>query len=141
MLKCESGKHSCFQPACNLDSPRIVDIPARSVALFTPRTILPRDIIQTMPFIFVATLIAMSLSLGMESSLLAQSTAPKVSETTRLEFFESKIRPVLVQHCYECHSATAKHIKGGLLVDTRAGMLRAAIRVRQLSPKKSTRAC
>ncbi len=89
-----------------------------------------------MPFIFVATLIAMSLSLGMESSLLAQSTAPKVSETTRLEFFESKIRPVLVQHCYECHSATAKHIKGGLLVDTRAGMLKGGDSGPAVVPKK-----
>jgi mono/diheme cytochrome c family protein len=34
-------------------------------------------------------------------------------------FFESKIRPVLVKHCYECHSAEAGKIKGGLLLDTR----------------------
>jgi Protein of unknown function (DUF1553)/Protein of unknown function (DUF1549)/Planctomycete cytochrome C len=39
------------------------------------------------------------------------------------EFFEKKVRPVLVQHCYECHSATAKKLKGGLLLDSRAGML------------------
>src|SRR5690349_6074343 len=24
-----------------------------------------------------------------------------------LEFFEKRIRPVLVQHCYECHAATS----------------------------------
>ena len=35
------------------------------------------------------------------------------------EFFESKIRPVLVQHCYECHSAEAATPKGGLLLDQR----------------------
>jgi hypothetical protein len=40
-----------------------------------------------------------------------------------LEFFEKKVRPVLVQHCYECHSAMAKKLKGGLLIDSRAGML------------------
>ncbi len=40
-----------------------------------------------------------------------------------LEFFEKKVRPVLVQHCHECHSATAKKLKGGLLLDSRAGML------------------
>ena len=39
------------------------------------------------------------------------------------EFFEKKVRPVLVEHCYECHSATAKKLKGGLLLDSRAGML------------------
>jgi hypothetical protein len=36
-----------------------------------------------------------------------------------LEFFESRIRPVLVQHCYECHSADAANPKGGLRLDQR----------------------
>ena len=31
-----------------------------------------------------------------------------------IEFFEKKIRPVLVEHCYECHSADSKSLKGGL---------------------------
>ncbi|HUG92958.1 MAG TPA: PSD1 and planctomycete cytochrome C domain-containing protein [Planctomycetaceae bacterium] len=35
------------------------------------------------------------------------------------EFFETKIRPVLVQHCHECHSAEARDLKGGLRLDTR----------------------
>ena len=34
-------------------------------------------------------------------------------------FFESKIRPLLVEHCYECHSEK-KH-KGGLRLDNKAG--------------------
>lgn len=38
-------------------------------------------------------------------------------------FFEQKIRPVLVEHCYECHSEQAKKIKGGLRLDSRAGWL------------------
>ncbi len=33
-------------------------------------------------------------------------------------FFESKIRPVLVKQCYECHSASAKKIGGKLLLDS-----------------------
>ena len=37
----------------------------------------------------------------------------------QLEFFEKKIRPVLVANCYECHSKDAKSIKGGLSLDTR----------------------
>jgi len=37
-------------------------------------------------------------------------------------FFESRIRPVLVQHCYECHSAESGKAKGGLRVDTREGL-------------------
>lgn len=35
-------------------------------------------------------------------------------------FFEQRIRPVLVEHCYECHSAKAKSVKAGLRLDTRA---------------------
>lgn len=38
-------------------------------------------------------------------------------------FFEQKIRPVLIKECYGCHSANAKAIKGGLRVDSRAGLL------------------
>ncbi len=38
------------------------------------------------------------------------------------EFFETKIRPVLVNSCYECHSAQSAKVKGGLLLDTREGL-------------------
>lgn len=40
-----------------------------------------------------------------------------------IDFFESKIRPILVTHCYECHSVESKKSKGGLLLDTRAALL------------------
>ena len=35
------------------------------------------------------------------------------------EFFEQQIRPLLVKHCYECHSTAAKKRKGGLALDSR----------------------
>ena len=38
-----------------------------------------------------------------------------------IEFFESRVRPVLVAHCYRCHSAEAEDLKGGLRLDIRAG--------------------
>jgi hypothetical protein len=40
----------------------------------------------------------------------------------QIEFFERKIRPVLVERCYKCHSGSAKEIKGGLRLDTREAM-------------------
>ena len=40
-----------------------------------------------------------------------------------LQFFENKIRPILVNNCYKCHSKDADKIKGGLLLDTREGLL------------------
>lgn len=45
---------------------------------------------------------------------------PPTSE--ELAFFESKIRPVLVSKCYDCHSAEAEKVKGGLALDTREGL-------------------
>jgi hypothetical protein len=41
-----------------------------------------------------------------------------------IEFFENKIRPLLIEHCYSCHSADAKKLKGNLLLDTREGVLK-----------------
>ncbi|QDU61739.1 Planctomycete cytochrome C [Planctomycetes bacterium Pan216] len=40
----------------------------------------------------------------------------------RIEFFERKIRPVLLQYCAECHSAKEGETNGGLSIDTRSGM-------------------
>jgi hypothetical protein len=41
-----------------------------------------------------------------------------------VEFFEKRIRPLLVKHCYECHAAGAKKIRGELWLDSRAGVLK-----------------
>ncbi len=37
-------------------------------------------------------------------------------------FFENKIRPVLVQRCYECHSAGSEELGGSLLLDSPVGL-------------------
>ncbi len=42
----------------------------------------------------------------------------------QLQFFETKIRPVLANHCYACHSVNAEKVKGGLLLDSREGLLK-----------------
>ena len=34
-------------------------------------------------------------------------------------FFEQKIRPVLAEHCYKCHSTKATKLKGGLALDSK----------------------
>jgi hypothetical protein len=41
---------------------------------------------------------------------------------SNVAFFESKIRPVLVEHCYRCHSAKAGKSEGGLRLDSRSGI-------------------
>ena len=50
-----------------------------------------------------------------------QAAAPSAES---LDFFERKIRPLLVERCYECHSQEAKKIQGGLLLDSREAVLK-----------------
>ncbi len=41
-----------------------------------------------------------------------------------IEFFENKIRPVLVEQCYKCHSVQVGKSKGSLTLDTREAVLK-----------------
>ena len=54
-------------------------------------------------------------------SLLAAARLLAADDPANVAFFEQKIRPVLVEQCYECHSAKAKKLKGGLYLDSKAG--------------------
>ena len=54
------------------------------------------------------------------------SASAQTPSTDDLKFFENKIRPVLVQHCYECHSQEATEkgkLQAGLLLDSQQGIL------------------
>ena len=62
-----------------------------------------------------ATIIVIALFCSMNAAV-----AGSISEGD-LHFFESKIRPALIEHCYECHSEEADKRKGGLWLDRRAG--------------------
>jgi hypothetical protein len=53
---------------------------------------------------------------------IAEAVVPSAED---LEFFESKVRPLLVTHCSECHSAEAGDPEGGLSFDSRADFLAA----------------
>ena len=70
--------------------------------------------------LFVGQLLALIIASSAQSNAAQELTAT----AEQLEFFEAKIRPVLVQHCYECHSSDSKNVKGGLLLDTRAATLK-----------------
>jgi hypothetical protein len=63
---------------------------------------------------------------GLAGSALAADQAQPIPPE-QLAFFEQKIRPVLVEQCYQCHSAEAQQkgkLKGGLFLDTRAALLK-----------------
>src|SRR5687768_2707452 len=51
-------------------------------------------------------------------------TTPLAAQTTDVEFFESRIRPVLVQRCYSCHNSKMAAPKGDLILDTKEGLLK-----------------
>jgi Protein of unknown function (DUF1549)/Protein of unknown function (DUF1553)/Planctomycete cytochrome C len=59
------------------------------------------------------------------SSVAQGAGSDGTDESEKLEFFESKVRPLLVAHCYECHSGDAEakgSLMAGLRVDSLAGM-------------------
>lgn len=58
-----------------------------------------------------------------DAKSIEADSASVMFDSAAIEFFEQKIRPVLVKHCYECHSSNSKNVKGGLLLDTRAAVL------------------
>src|SRR6188768_4583566 len=47
----------------------------------------------------------------------------RAEDAAEQEFFEKRIRPILAEHCLECHSAKTNPLKGGLRLDSRAGLL------------------
>ncbi|MGV3773194.1 MAG: DUF1553 domain-containing protein [Verrucomicrobiales bacterium] len=53
--------------------------------------------------------------------LLTSTRVDAATEAEGLEFFEKRIRPLLVEHCYECHSGLKQ--KGGLRLDSAAAVL------------------
>ena len=64
----------------------------------------------------IAILILIAASLGQRTRA--------ADDRAGVEFFEQKVRPVLVESCYNCHSAAGGKVKGGLLLDTRDGLLK-----------------
>ncbi|MCY3004990.1 MAG: DUF1553 domain-containing protein [Planctomycetota bacterium] len=68
---------------------------------------------------------------------LSQDLPPEAEQTAKLDFFEKKIRPVLIEHCYECHSSAAKTLQGGLSLETAAGLAQGGDSGPALVPGKS----
>ena len=55
---------------------------------------------------------------------IASQAAAAAPDPAGVELFERKIRPIFIENCYKCHSAEAEKLKGGLLLDTREGVLK-----------------
>jgi mono/diheme cytochrome c family protein len=65
--------------------------------------------------------------LGLAQLGAADSPPPAAAQTpasgAATEFFERRIRPLLAEQCYQCHSDQAKKLKGGLRLDSFAAMI------------------
>ncbi|MEO1994395.1 MAG: DUF1553 domain-containing protein [Planctomycetaceae bacterium] len=66
--------------------------------------------------------VTLLLVVGIQGIVQSENAAQKPLSPAHIDFFEKKIRPVLLRHCYKCHSADAKNLKGGLLLDSREAM-------------------
>ncbi len=73
--------------------------------------------------IVAACLLASLFFRGTVSADDATSSVSDDFSAEQIEFFESHIRPLFVEHCYECHSAEAANLRGGLRLNDRDGWL------------------
>ncbi|MCH8923770.1 MAG: DUF1549 domain-containing protein, partial [Planctomycetes bacterium] len=55
------------------------------------------------------------------AAVATQALAVDSADDADVDFFEKSVRPLLIEHCYECHSEKADEVKGGLLLDSRDG--------------------
>src|SRR5579884_2799341 len=69
-----------------------------------------------------ALLPGLCLYLALSASVQAQ--APREDRAKQEEFFETRIRPVLAEHCYSCHGP--KKQQGGLRLDRREALTKGA---------------
>jgi len=54
-------------------------------------------------------------------ALIGGSSKANADEAAGLAYFETHVRPLFVEHCYQCHSADAEKLKANLYLDSRAG--------------------
>ena len=67
---------------------------------------------------YVGAMVCVLSSLGTQYSF-----ADEKPSAEQIQFFESKVRPIFVDHCYECHSATADEVEAELLLDSKWGWM------------------
>ena len=66
----------------------------------------------------LALLSAATLSLAVPAQAAEEFTPEAI------QFFEAKVRPVFVEHCFSCHSNEAKKLKAHLFLDSRESILK-----------------
>jgi hypothetical protein len=73
-----------------------------------------------MAFTCLWVIVSVPLDADSEAQMM-DAQADSSFSTADIQFFESKVRPLLVKHCHSCHASDSDRIRGGLVLDTRAG--------------------
>ena len=68
------------------------------------------------------SLLAGCSTVGLVCALFSVSSFAAAPTADQLEFFESRVRPLLAEHCHQCHSAQAKPVFAKLYLDTSEGL-------------------
>ena len=58
-----------------------------------------------------------SVHLTLVTLLTSSTLIDRANAENSEDFFEKEVRPLLIQHCHECHSSEAKEVGGGLNLD------------------------
>src|SRR5256885_2203588 len=85
--------------------------------------------------LFIGILLSMAALSAFQVFVIAQAPVTNIAPADA-ELFESKIRPVLAQRCFGCHSSTLAAPKGGLVLNTKAGLLKGGTSGPEIVPGK-----
>jgi len=66
--------------------------------------------------------IAAVVSLLCQGASVLRAGEAEAPSAEQIEFFEKRIRPLLANHCYRCHSKQTKKLRGDLSLDSRMGL-------------------
>ncbi len=80
--------------------------------------------LSLLPFTIYCSLPLIPAIICLPANKLAAEEKPLQLTQQQSDFFEKKIRPLLAEHCYKCHSRESDKVKGSLLLDSREATLR-----------------
>ncbi|HIA19605.1 MAG TPA: DUF1549 domain-containing protein, partial [Planctomycetaceae bacterium] len=73
------------------------------------------------------------------SAVIGMAVLARAAGPEELRFFESKIRPLLVRQCFQCHSQKGKEIESGFSLDSRRQILQGGDRGPAVNLKEPSR--
>ena len=76
------------------------------------------------PVVYRRTSISLPFLVGCMALSSVIPVPAQLSRAQKAVFYENRVRPILAEHCYSCHSDSAGERKGGLVLDRRAGWMR-----------------